>query len=71
MEITTVKIHKSTKTVLDTLKNNTETYEDLINRLINERTNKKIKKELIEAYKSMGKKDLEILEGWETSSNEL
>lgn len=71
MEITTVKIHKSTKVVLDTLKNNSETYEDIINRLISERINKNMKKKLIEAYKSMGKKDLVILEEWETASNEL
>lgn len=71
METTTVKIHKNTKFVLDTLKINNETYEDIINRLINEKINKNMKKELIEAYKSMGKKDLEILEEWKTASNEL
>ncbi len=71
MEATTVKIHKNTKFALDTLKINNETYEEIINRLISERINKNMRKELIEAYKNMGKKDLEILEEWETASNEL
>ncbi len=33
--------------------------------------NKNLKKELVEAYKSMGKRDLEILEDWEPASKEL
>ncbi len=71
MEITTVKIHKNTKAILDTLKNDSETYENIINRLISERINRNMRKELIKAYKSMGKKELTILEEWETASNEL
>ena len=71
MEVTTVKIHKNTKAVLDTIKRDSETYEEIIHRLITERMNNNMKRELIEAYKSMGKKDLKILEDWEISSSEL
>jgi len=71
MEATTVKIHKNTKFALESLKRDGETYEEIINRLISEKLNKNMKKELIDAYKNMGKKDLEILEEWENASNEL
>lgn len=71
METTTVKLYKSTKAALNTLKEDGETYEGVVNRLIAERKNKNLKKELIEAYKNMGKKDLEILEEWEVASKEI
>ena len=45
MEITTVKIHKNTKSALDELKIDNETYDDIINRLISQIKNKNLKNE--------------------------
>lgn len=71
MEITTVKLHKGTKSALDELRNKSESYDDLITKLIYIAKNKDLKKKLIEAYKSIGKKDLEILKEWEVASKEI
>lgn len=71
MDTTTVKIHRGTKSALDELKSNNESYDDVITNLISTSKNKNLKKELIEAYKSMGKKDLETLKEWEIASNEI
>ena len=70
-QITTIKLRKSTKSELDSLKNKVETYDVAIKRLISSTKNKNLKFELIEAYSQMGKKDLELLEDWDQSSNEL
>ena len=69
--ITTIKLQKSTKSELDQLKLKSESYNAAIKRLISNARNSNLKAELIEAYKSMGKKDLELLEEWEQASNEL
>ena len=70
-QITTIKLRKSTKSELDTLKNKIETYDAAIKRLISSSKNKNLKSELVEAYSRMGKKDLDLLEEWDQSSNEL
>ena len=69
--ITTVKLQKSTKSELDQLKLKSESYNAAIRRLITNARNSSLKAELIEAYKSMGNKDLELLEEWEQASNEV
>ena len=69
--ITTIKLQKSTKSELDQLKLKFESYNAAIKRLISNARNSNLKAELIEAYKSMGEKDLELLEEWEQASNEV
>ena len=69
--ITTIKLQKSTKSELDNLKLKSESYNAAISRLISNAMNLNLKAELIEAYKGMGRKDLELLEEWEQASNEL
>lgn len=71
METTTVKLHKSTKSSLDQLRSNSESYDELINKLILQSKNKDLKNKLIESYKKMGKAELELLEEWEYASKEL
>lgn len=70
-QITTIKLRKSTKSELDSLKDKIETYDVAIKRLISSSKNKNLKSELIEAYSRMDKKDLELLEEWEPASKEL
>ncbi len=71
METTTIKIHKTTKFILDEFRNENESYDKAIIKIIEKIKNKNLTKNLIEAYKNMGKKDLEILNEWETASKEL
>ena len=70
-EITTIKLQKSTKSELNHLKLKSESYNSAIKRLISDARNSNLKAELIEAYKGMGSKDLELLEEWEQVSNEV
>ena len=69
--ITTIKLEKSTKSELDRLKHESESYNATIKKLISNARNANLKAELIDAYKSMGKKSLELLEEWEQASNEM
>lgn len=69
--ITTIKLQKSTKSELNHLKLESESYNAAIKRLISDARNSNLKAELIEAYKCMGKKDLEFLEEWERASSGL
>ena len=71
MDITTVKLHKYTKSALDELRHNSESYDELISKLISMAKNKDLKNKLIKAYKNMGKSDLELLNDWETASKEV
>ncbi|HIH15648.1 MAG TPA: hypothetical protein HA360_01255 [Nanoarchaeota archaeon] len=68
MEITTIKLQKKTKSELDKMKQNQETYDGIIKRLVAEIKKKYQKKELIEGYSQIGKEDLKELEGWETAT---
>ena len=70
-EITTIKLQKSTKSELNHLKLKSESYNSAIKRLISDARKSNLKEDLIEAYKCMGKKDLELLEEWEQASNEV
>ena len=69
--ITTVKLEKSTKSELEQFRLKSESYNAAIKRLISNARNSNLKAELIEAYKSIGRKDLELLEEWEQTSNEV
>jgi len=70
MEITTVKLYKETKQTLDALKTKNETYDQLVQRLINYVKKKNLRSELIQAYKEMGTRDLALLEEWDSASLE-
>ena len=69
--LTTVKLQKRTKAALDGLKSETETYDQVISNLVSQARRKAVKSELVEAYKSVGKEELKILEDWEAASAEL
>ena len=71
MEITTVKIQKRTKNELDAFKAERESYDEVISKMISALKQKDLKKRLIEAYKSMGKNELELLQEWEPASQEV
>ena len=71
MAVTTLKLQESTKSELDAFKNENESYDKVIRKLVFIVRYKDLKNQLIEAYQSMGKKDLEILEEWEPASQEL
>lgn len=71
MEITTVKVRKKTKSELDSMRAEQETYDHLISRLIAHLRRKELQKKLKEGYQKMGQKDLQILEEWEASGVEL
>jgi len=71
MDVTTVKLHKSTKTALDKLRGKKDSYDEVVNRLIVQAQNKNLKEELIQAYQSLGTEDLQLLEEWETASKEI
>ena len=68
MEITTVKLHKSTKSALDEVRQEDESYDDVIQKLLLEIKSKHLKNDLIEAYKQKSTEDLRILEEWEAVS---
>ena len=68
---TTIKLQKKTKSELDQIKSESESYDSAIKRLISSTKNKNLKAELVEAYKSMGQRELDILDEWDLASNEL
>ncbi|MAG16181.1 hypothetical protein CMO88_03920 [Candidatus Woesearchaeota archaeon] len=71
MDITTVKLHKGTKTALDQIRSERESYDEVIRKLIERTRNKNLKKELVEGYQKIGKEELDILHEWEAASREL
>ncbi len=71
MDVTTVKIQKTTKSALDSFRSEHESYDEAIQKLVSMAKQKSLRKELIEGYKRMGKEDLELLEEWDVASHEL
>ena len=71
MDVTTIKIRKKTKSALDKFRSENESYDKVIKKLVSIVRHKNMKNQLIEAYKGMGKVDLDILEEWEAASQEL
>ena len=69
--LTTVKLQGRTKAALDVLKSERETYDQVISKLVSQARGKAVKSELVEAYKSLGKDELKILEDWEAASTGL
>ena len=71
MDATTIKLHSRTKSALDKLREENESYENVISRLILQAKNKDLKEKLIAAYKQVGKEELKILGEWESASREV
>ncbi len=71
MSTTTVKIRESTKSALDEIKKQKESYDEVIERLVSKEKKNGLKEQLIKAYKELGNEDLEMLREWEVASKEL
>ena len=71
MDATTIKLHKRTKSALDRLRMENESYEGVISRLVLQARNNGLKEELIAAYKQVGKDELDVLNEWESASQEV
>ncbi len=71
MSTTTVKIRESTKSALDEIKNERESYDEVIGKLLSLAKNRSLKEQLIEGYKARRKEDLEILKEWEGASAKI
>lgn len=68
---TTVKLYRDTKDALDSVRSSNESYDQAIGRLIASFKRKSLRKDLIEAYKSMGRREVALLEEWEPASAEV
>ncbi|HLD02685.1 MAG TPA: hypothetical protein VJC07_03240 [Candidatus Nanoarchaeia archaeon] len=71
MEITTIKLYKSTKSALDSFRQKNESYDEIITKMAADLKKKNLDKELIEGYKNMGKEDLKLLKEWDITSKEV
>src|SRR3989344_6745359 len=71
MTITTVKLHKNTKSELDTFREHNESYDQIIRNLIGSARDKSIKKKLEQGYRNRGEEDRTLLNEWEIASSEL
>ena len=71
MDITTIKVRRQTKQELDLFRNRSESYDEIIRKLMTELRRKALTRQLVEAYRKMGKGDLALLEEWEAASREL
>lgn len=71
MTVTTIKLQRSTKNALDNFKSKVDSYDSVIRKLVFTVQQKNLKSQLIEAYKKMGKEDLDTLEEWEPASHEM
>lgn len=69
MQITTIKIHKKTKSVLDKFKTKKESYDTAINKLVSQIKHKDLEKELKEAYQDRSR--YSEFEEWENASSEV
>lgn len=69
--ITTVKIHERTKNQLDKLRQDNQTYDEIISSLIAQLRKKRLVQELIECYQSEEKRTIKTLEEWGAASNEV
>ena len=71
MKITTVKLKHNTKSSLDEIRAEGETYDSIISKLLKHFQDKDLKKRLIEGYTAMAKRDRDIVKEWEVASNEV
>ncbi len=71
MDITTVKLQKRTKVALDALRHDHESYDRIITNLLVMLKKKDLKRQLIEAYQSLGGEEQDILAEWEPASADV
>lgn len=71
--ITTIQLREEVKRALDRLKENRETYEEVIVKLVTEvEKNKRNQEELlIEGYKEMAEESLKMQKEWESTDSTL
>jgi len=70
VEVTTVKLRKSTKSELDKLMQDRQSYDDVIRMLVSKIRDSKLERQLIQGYSSLGKDELQILKEWDYASSE-
>ncbi len=69
MQTTTIKLYPQTKHALDDLKQDHDTYDRVIFKLVAQAKKKKLIKELVEAYQSKAKEDVKIAQEWDAASD--
>ena len=69
--ITTIKLKRSTKSAIDHIKDESESYDSAIKKLISHARNINLRQELTDAYKNMGRADLKLLDEWDSASQEI
>ena len=68
MQATTVKIHPQTKMALDKLKEDSESYDDVIEKLVTAKNKKTLREELIREYQSITKDEVKEFNEWEETA---
>ncbi|MEK6846189.1 MAG: hypothetical protein AABY26_05490 [Nanoarchaeota archaeon] len=68
MEATTIKIYPDTKNDLDELRNDDESYDSIITKLLSEVKHKHLIKELVEAYGKKAEEDKQVEKEWNKTS---
>jgi len=71
MKVTTIKLYTRTKSALDKLRNERESYDAVINKLVAQVRNKNLDKDLVEGYKAIGEEELKSLSEWESASSNI
>ncbi len=71
--ITTIQLREEVKRALDRLKENRETYEEVIVKLVDgmEKNKRNQEEMLIEGYKEMAEESLKMQKEWESTDNAL
>ena len=67
MEATTIKVQPKTKHLLDDIKEERETYDDVISRIARQTKKKLLLKELAEGYQVQAERDKAITEEWDVT----
>ena len=69
METTTIKVYPKTKHALDDIRQEQETYDQVISRLVAQTRKKNLVKELIAAYQSKAEEDIKTAREWDAVSD--
>lgn len=69
MQTTTIKLYPHTKHALDDLKQDQDTYDRVIFKLVAQAKKKNLIKELVEAYQSRAQEDVKIAQEWDAASD--
>lgn len=69
MGTTTIKVYSQTKHALDDIRQEQETYDQVISRLVAQTKKKNLVKELVAAYQSKADQDKKIAQEWDRASD--